>query len=68
VGLSGGVFQNQLLMELVVRLLRQHGFRCYMPERVPVNDGGLGYGQIVEYYGSIQTAINNQQEQEGVLL
>jgi hypothetical protein len=39
-----------------------------MPERVPVNDGGLGYGQIVEYYGSIQTAINNQQEQEGVLL
>lgn len=68
VGLSGGVFQNQLLTELVVRLLRQHGFRCYMPERVPVNDGGLGYGQIVEYYGSIQTAINNQQEQEGVLL
>jgi hypothetical protein len=29
-------------------LLQQHGFLCYMPEKLPVNDGGLCYGQLVE--------------------
>ncbi len=48
VGLSGGVFQNKLLSEMVFARLRDDGFRVYMPQAVPVNDGGLCYGQIVE--------------------
>ena len=52
VGLSGGVFQNQLLTELAIKLLKQHSFRCYLPESIPVNDGGLCYGQIVEAHGT----------------
>lgn len=48
VGLSGGVFQNRLLAESAMGLLQQHGFRCYMPEKFPANDGGLSYGQIIE--------------------
>ena len=49
VGLCGGVFQNKLLTELSTRQLREHGFRYYIPSMVPVNDGGLCYGQIIEY-------------------
>ena len=56
VGLSGGVFQNRLLTQRAIELLEQHSFRCYFPEIVPVNDGGLCYGQIVEAYGSIYGA------------
>ncbi|MGD8567010.1 MAG: carbamoyltransferase HypF [Gammaproteobacteria bacterium] len=48
VGLTGGVFQNRLLAERAMDLLQQHGFLCYMPEKLPVNDGGLCYGQLVE--------------------
>jgi hydrogenase maturation protein HypF len=51
VGVCGGVFQNRLLTERAFALLQQHGFRCFFPEQVPVNDGGLCYGQIVEAYG-----------------
>ena len=53
VGLSGGVFQNRLLTERAIEQLQQHGFRCYFPEHVPVNDGGLCFGQIVEAYGMV---------------
>lgn len=50
VGLSGGVFQNCLLTERVINLLESNNFRCYMPERVPINDAGLCYGQVMEYH------------------
>jgi hydrogenase maturation protein HypF len=48
VGLGGGVFQNRVLTEAAVALLRDAGFRVYLPQQVPCNDGGLCYGQIVE--------------------
>jgi len=48
VGLGGGVFQNRLLSELSLDLLRANGFRAYLPEAIPVNDGGLCYGQMIE--------------------
>lgn len=50
VGLSGGVFQNKLLTNTVVSLLRRHDFQVYLPVNVPVNDGGLCFGQVVEAY------------------
>lgn len=49
VGLSGGVFQNKVLTESVLWRLQQHGFDAYLPVRVPVNDAGLGYGQVIEW-------------------
>ena len=48
VGLCGGVFQNRLLSERAITLLQQHGMRCFLPRRVPVNDGGLCFGQVIE--------------------
>lgn len=49
IGLSGGVFQNRVLSERALCLLEKNGFVCHLPERVPVNDGGLCVGQVVEF-------------------
>ena len=48
VGLTGGVFQNGLLAELAVERLGRLGMTAYLPSRVPANDAGLAFGQIVE--------------------
>lgn len=45
--LSGGVFQNQLLAELLAQLLTKSGFAVYRHRQVPPNDGGLALGQAV---------------------
>jgi len=43
--LSGGVFQNRILLELVARRLEQLGFMVLSHHHVPANDGGLSLGQ-----------------------
>jgi hydrogenase maturation protein HypF len=43
--LSGGVFQNRILMEETLRLLRADGFTPYYNKTVPPNDGGIALGQ-----------------------
>jgi len=47
VALSGGTFQNLLLLEQMVELLAGKGFKVYRHRRVPTNDGGLSLGQAV---------------------
>lgn len=47
VALSGGVFQNLLLLERTVRGLEERGFRVLTHSRVPPNDGGISFGQVV---------------------
>jgi hydrogenase maturation protein HypF len=47
VALSGGVFQNRLLMRLVVELLEADGFKVLTHRDVPCNDGGISLGQAV---------------------
>jgi hydrogenase maturation protein HypF len=49
VGLTGGVFQNVLLTSSVHDMLTRKGFRVQLAERVPCNDGGLSYGQLIEF-------------------
>ena len=44
--LSGGVFQNRLLLERTSALLDDVGLRVLAPERLPPNDGGIAYGQL----------------------
>jgi hydrogenase maturation protein HypF len=48
VGLTGGVFQNRLLCERVTSLVEKEGFPVFVSERVPCNDAGLSFGQLVE--------------------
>ncbi|MDR2609995.1 MAG: carbamoyltransferase HypF [Clostridiales Family XIII bacterium] len=53
--LSGGVFQNKILMEEALRLLRADGFRPYYNELVPPNDGGIALGQ--NYIGMLSALV-----------
>lgn len=47
VALSGGVFQNRLLLELTAELLEQMNFHVLTHHLVPPNDGGIALGQAV---------------------
>ncbi|MTE16695.1 carbamoyltransferase HypF [Nocardia aurantiaca] len=47
VALSGGVFQNALLLTTALHLLREHGFHVLTHHRVPPNDGGIAFGQLL---------------------
>ena len=45
VALSGGVFMNRLLLQLLTRELKSRGLTVLVPHSVPVNDGCIAYGQ-----------------------
>ncbi len=45
VALSGGVFQNLLLLDRTVAGLERAGFRVLVHSQVPPNDGGISLGQ-----------------------
>jgi hydrogenase maturation protein HypF len=44
--LSGGVFQNTLLLGLLAPALREDGFEVYTHLSLPPGDGGLAVGQV----------------------
>ena len=45
VALSGGVFMNRLLLQLLTHELKDAGLAVLVPHAVPVNDGCIAYGQ-----------------------
>ena len=47
VALSGGVFQNKLLLDTVVPLLEQNGFSVLLHRKLPPNDACISLGQAV---------------------
>lgn len=46
--LSGGVFQNRVLLQNVIRAFKKNDIRYYIQSAVPINDGGISLGQA--YY------------------
>jgi hydrogenase maturation protein HypF len=53
--LSGGCFQNRLLLEGSIADLRQAGFDVFFHEQVPTNDGCISLGQAVSAGARIKT-------------
>lgn len=47
VALSGGVWQNEILLDLVYEGLEKDGFVVYFHKQTPTNDGGLALGQAM---------------------
>lgn len=45
VALSGGVFMNRLLLQLLTHELKDAGLAVLVPHAVPANDGCIAYGQ-----------------------
>jgi hydrogenase maturation protein HypF len=56
VALTGGVFQNKILFEESLRLLRDGGFSAYYNISVPPNDGGISLGQAYVGMCSLRAA------------
>ncbi len=55
VALSGGVWQNMLLLRRTVAALTADGFAVYVHRRVPANDGGIALGQALVAAVRLQT-------------
>jgi hydrogenase maturation protein HypF len=53
--LSGGVFQNVLLLERTVAGLERSGFRVLTHSRVPPNDAGISLGQVAIAAASLRS-------------
>jgi hydrogenase maturation protein HypF len=45
--LSGGVFQNMMLLSAVLRLFEASNIHVYIPQKLPANDGGIAAGQAL---------------------
>ena len=54
VALSGGVYQNKLLLDYSVAMLEERGFHVLRHHLLPPNDGGISLGQAVAAMRSLQ--------------
>jgi len=54
--LSGGCFQNRLLVGLASNLLKEAGLICFTHGQVPCNDGGISLGQAVVAHAQSSSA------------
>jgi tRNA A37 threonylcarbamoyltransferase TsaD len=72
--LSGGVFQNELLLEDVKRCLENSRLRILTNHSVPPNDGGISLGQaalaafsqFAPNFGASQNANTDAREKSGI--
>ena len=57
--LTGGVFQNTLLLRLTQRELEDEGFRVLHHSMIPTNDGGIAVGQALFAMQQMQDKCND---------
>jgi hydrogenase maturation protein HypF len=64
VALSGGVFQNRHLVELLVPQLDRQGFTTLRHAQVPPNDGGISLGQVAVGRASLRVRGSVRRRQQ----
>ncbi len=57
--LSGGCFQNRILLERAYQRLTDAGLRVYVHQRIPPNDGGISLGQVAVAAQKIENPVTN---------
>ena len=62
--LGGGVFSNRIVCELVKRSLEAAHLKVYLPTSLPLNDGGISYGQAAVARARMASAILNQANEQ----
>ena len=62
--LSGGCFQNRLLLRMVHKELEKNGMRVLIHHLVPPNDGGIALGQAVAAMQAVHDGIISKQEEK----
>ncbi len=63
--LSGGVFQNRRLASTLLRELASDGFEPFINRQVPVNDGGVSYGQAAIAAARLAAGASGAPRSEG---
>jgi hydrogenase maturation protein HypF len=54
ISFCGGVFQNRVLTDMAIKLFTEHQFMVHVPQRIPLNDAGISFGQVLEYGFNLQ--------------
>ncbi len=64
VALSGGSWQNRLLLSLTCKSLEEAGFKILLHRKLPPNDGGIALGQAV-YASAMGPGRRGAEDSEG---
>ena len=52
--LSGGVFQNATLLNLLIQKFSQNGIKFYLHKNTPSNDSGVALGQLMAHLSRLE--------------
>ncbi len=56
--LSGGVFQNRYLLNLMIKRFEDNDFKVFTHHKLPTNDGCISYGQVILGNGNCELRNN----------
>ncbi|GCE30493.1 carbamoyltransferase [Dictyobacter alpinus] len=66
VALSGGIFQNRLILEELVQSLASQNFIVYLNHKVPTNDGGISLGQLAVAAAQLNEGKKMERDKEKI--